>query len=78
MKFELNEDEAMQHEGIEKVDLKEDEDVMGCGEFDKINPQLIRNCGDILFSNKIWLCDSCRKKSYTKEQKAIIERGNEL
>lgn len=51
---------------------------LGCGLFDKANPQLMRSCGDILFSNKIWLCENCRKKEYSKEQKAVIDRGNEL
>ena len=51
---------------------------LGCGEFDSKNPELTRSCGDILFSNKIWLCDKCRKKNYTQEQKKVIERGEEL
>ena len=51
---------------------------IGCGEFDKENPQLMRSCGDVLFCNKVWLCENCRKKNYTNAQKKIIERGNEL
>ena len=52
--------------------------IIGCGMFDKENPELMRCCGDILFSNKIWICDECRKKTYTKSEKRIIERGDEL
>ena len=48
-------------------------EFIGCGKHDKKHPELTRSCGDILFSNKIWICDNCRKKIYTKEQMAIIE-----
>ncbi len=47
-------------------------ETIGCGKYDKERPELTRSCGDMLFSNKIWICDNCRKKSYTKEQMAII------
>ena len=53
-------------------------DILGCGNYDKDNPNLMRSCGDILFSNKVFLCDNCRKKKYTKEQKQIIENSEEL
>jgi hypothetical protein len=41
--------------------MTEDE-AIGCGEYDKDNPELTRSCGDILFSNKIWLCKECYEK----------------
>jgi len=53
-------------------------EILGCGNFDKSNPELTRSCGDILFSNKVWLCDNCKKKQYSKEQKRIIEKGDKL
>ena len=46
---------------------------LGCEQFDKENPELMRCCGDILFSNKIWLCKECKKKTYTKEELKIIQ-----
>ena len=52
--------------------------VLGCGNFDIDNPNLMRSCGDILFSNKIWLCEKCRNKKYSKKQKGIIENGDKL
>ena len=55
-----------------------EEQTIGCGKFDKDNPQLTRSCGDILFSNKIWICANCRKKHYTTAQKRIIDKGEEL
>jgi len=53
-------------------------ELIGCGEFDKDNPELMRSCGDILFSNKIWICKGCRTKKYSEEQKRIIEQGDKL
>ena len=41
--------------------------VKGCGKYDKENPELTRSCGDILFSNEIWLCKSCKKKEEVGE-----------
>ena len=35
---------------------------IGCKKFDKENPELTRSCGDILFGNKIWLCNECYNK----------------
>jgi hypothetical protein len=54
------------------------EEILGCDEYDKAHPELTRSCGDILFSNKVWLCEKCRSKKYSKEQKAIIDKGDEL
>lgn len=48
-------------------------ETLGCDKFDAENPELMRSCGDILFSNKIWLCKECHKKNYTKEELKIIE-----
>lgn len=48
--------------------------MLGCGQFDKEHSELMRSCGDILFSNKIYLCKECHKKSYTKEELNIIEK----
>lgn len=52
--------------------------MIGCDKYDNEHPEFTRSCGDILFSNKIWLCDECRKKKYTKELKEVIDRGDEL
>jgi hypothetical protein len=41
---------------------------IGCDKFDAEHPELIRSCGDILFSNKIWLCKICFEK-YKNNQK---------
>lgn len=49
-----------------------EEEILGCGKFDKENPELTRCCGDILFSNKVYLCSKCKKKKYSPEQEAII------
>ena len=57
------------------MDEKNNEQKMlGCGKFDKRNPHLMRSCGDILFSNKVWLCEKCHQKSYTKSELEIIAR----
>lgn len=52
--------------------------IIGCGKYDRKHPELTRCCGDILFSNKIWICDNCRKKTYTKEQLEIIDDNNRV
>ncbi len=61
------------------METKEVEKVMkkgiGCEMFDTENPELTRSCGDILFSNKIWLCKECRKKKYSKNWEKIIDRN---
>ena len=36
--------------------------MVGCGKYDKKHPELTRCCGDILFSNKIWVCEECEEK----------------
>jgi len=41
---------------------KDDGEPIGCNKFDSENPDLTRSCGDILFSNKIWLCAECYEK----------------
>ncbi len=51
------------------------EEIIGCGMFDAENPELARCCGDILFSNKIWLCKECRKKKYSKNWEKLIDRN---
>ena len=43
-------------------DIMQEEASMGCDKFDKEHPELTRCCGDILFSNKIWLCNDCFPK----------------
>ncbi len=53
----------------------EQEEAIGCGKFDKENPELTRSCGDILFSNKIWLCKDCFEKyKNNPEWKRIITK----
>ena len=39
--------------------MAKQEQPIGCDKFDSENPELMRCCGDILFSNKIWLCRTC-------------------
>ncbi len=54
------------------------ENMKGCGNFDKENPELTRCCGDILFSNEIWLCSKCEKEfkpqNHPELRKAIKSR----
>lgn len=37
-------------------------EAIGCDKFDDEHPELTRCCGDILFSNKIYLCKDCFEK----------------
>ena len=55
--------------------FKAKEEIIGCGMFDTENTELARCCGDILFSNKIWLCKECRKKKYSKNWEKLIDRN---
>ena len=45
---------------------------LGCDKYDSEHPELTRSCGDITFGNKIYLCEDCKKKNYTAEQKEVI------
>ena len=39
-----------------------EKEAIGCEKFDKEHQELMRSCGDILFSNKIYLCKDCFEK----------------
>lgn len=47
--------------------------ILGCGNFDSEHSELMRSCGDILFSNKIWICKECSKKDYNVKERKIID-----
>jgi len=44
------------------IQVNKENEPIGCDKFDKEHPELTRSCGDVLFSNKIWLCNDCYSK----------------